>query len=232
MYKLCPFNTSVEAVDFATEQFILLCQEAIKERGRFTVAFSGGSTPKAIYKELTSDKNKHLIPWEKVFIFFSDERAVDENSPESNYKMAMDSGFSEIKGLAIFRLKGEEELKKAAHEYEKLILKEVPDGRFDLIMLGMGDDGHTASLFPDTLALDEEKKLIVPNFVNQLGVWRLTMTYPCIEKGKNVSIYILGSKKTEALQKVLEGPYDFKTLPLQKVILERKDPTFLITSKS
>jgi 6-phosphogluconolactonase len=230
MYKLCPFKTKEDAIHFATEEFINLSQEAIEAKGRFTVALSGGSTPKVLYKELTSQKNLERLCWEKIFLFFSDERAVDENDPQSNYKMAIDAGFHQIRDLNIFRLKGEKELEISAKEYEELILREVVDGRFDLILLGMGDDGHTASLFPYTKGLEVTDRLVIPNFIEEKDVWRLTFTYPCIEKAKTVLIPILGEEKQETLTRVLEGPFDFKRLPLQKVILEREGKTLIITS--
>lgn len=229
MYKLCPFKTADEAIDFAVEQFIELAASAIVARGRFTVALSGGSTPKAIYGKLAERENVGRVDWKKVFIFFSDERAVGKDDPKSNYKMAIDSGFRSIPCEHLFRMKGEENLEVEAKAYEALILEHVPGGIFDLVMLGMGDDGHTASLFPYTKALHEEEKLVAANVVPQKGESRLTFTYPCIERARTVAVYILGADKEERLEEVLNGKDDFDRLPLQRVIREGGNVFVLFT---
>jgi len=180
---------------FAVENWVHSATRAIQQHGRFAVALSGGSTPKAIYKQLANKP----IDWSKVFLFWSDERDVPPDHPDSNYKMAMDSGgFSRVPPAQIFRM-------KEAEGYEDTIKRVVGPRLFDLVMLGVGEDGHTASLFPKTEAINENNKLVVKNHVPEKNTWRLTFTFPCINQSERAVIYAIGESKQSIVPLVLEA---------------------------
>lgn len=205
---------------FATEHFIKCVLEAQNANRMACVALSGGSTPKAIFQNLASPQFRDRIDWTKVYLFWSDERCVAQTDPESNYKMAMDAGFAtlNIPETHIFRMPADAaNLEKAATEYENTILKHVPNASFDLIMLGMGDDGHTASLFPGTVGLNIQGKLVIANYVPQKSVWRLSFTFTCINQARHIAIYVLGKSKKEMVDKVLNGIQQPNLLPIQLV---------------
>lgn len=206
-----------ETLNFCVEHFIRLANSAINERGVFSVALSGGSTPKSIFQRLCNEKNVKRIPWEKVRLFWSDERSVAPDNSESNYKMAMDAGFSRlpIKKENIFRMKAEKDIEIHAILYEDLINRKAKI--FDLVMLGMGDDGHTASLFPHTQGLEIEDRLVVANFVPKKETWRMSFTYPGIHNTRAIAIYVLGANKAEMVKRVLKSPLNEKEYPIQKV---------------
>jgi 6-phosphogluconolactonase len=189
------------------------------ERGRFVLALSGGSTPKAIYQRLATAPYSTALDWSKVHVFWSDERAVAPEHPQSNYRMAMEAGLSTLKipEEQIHRMPADGDLEQAARDYQQAIETLIPDGRFDLIMLGMGDDGHTASLFPETRALKEQERLVVANEVPQLATRRITFTYPLINRARTIVFYVLGEGKAETLERVLEEPYHPDLLPSQAV---------------
>ncbi len=188
---------------------------AIAERGRFCVALSGGSTPKKIFERLTPD----LLDWSKVYLFWSDERSVGPEDPESNFRMAMDAAFEKlpIPQEQVFRMVAEADIEKNAQVYEENILKHVPDGIFDLVMLGMGEDGHTASLFPHTHALHTHEQLVVSNYVPDKETWRMTFTYTCINMARAITVYVLGDNKAGMVKEVLQGEHQPDELPVQNV---------------
>lgn len=196
-----------ETVLFATNHLLDTGKRAIETRGQFTIALSGGSTPKAIFQELKNHKT--ALDWSRVFVFWSDERAVPPDHPDSNYKMAMDNGLKElpIPKHQIFRMEAEHNLDAHATAYEELIKQIVDDEQFDLIMLGMGDDGHTASLFPNTKALDIKDRLVTGNYIDKQKTHRMTFTFPLIQKGLTKAIYVIGGEKAEVVSNVL---YDQK----------------------
>lgn len=226
------FPNIEELNNFAAEKFVEIGNEAIEKRGSFTISLAGGSTPKALYKLLSSDKFKDKIDWSKVFFFFGDERNVFINDDESNFKMANESLFLPLKiaDEQIFRWKTE--LKNAemiADDYAEVIclhfnsmLKtpataDIADLQFDLILLGMGADGHTASLFPFTEALHENDKFAVANYVEKLNTTRLTLTFPVINNALNVMFLVKGADKAETLRDVLEGEFQLEKLPSQNI---------------
>lgn len=197
-------GTHDETIEYAINQIISIGKEAIDARNGFFLALSGGSTPKKIYEKLTSSPYKEKLDWNRVHLFFGDERSCPPDDNESNYKMAMDAGFAKV-GIPpsqIHRMVAEKDIEKNAEAYEALIRKRIPDEVFDLIMLGMGNDGHTASLFPGTTALTVLDKLVVANNVPQKATTRMSITYPLINKARNITFYCLGSGKKEILKKV------------------------------
>lgn len=197
---------SEKTIAFAAEHWIHSAKRAIQQRGKFAVALSGGSTPKAIYQALLA-KHRHSLNWNQVFLFWSDERAVPPNSPESNYGMAMQNGFSElpIPPTQIFRMHAEKKLEQAANDYSEIIERTLGPQLFDLVMLGVGEDGHTASLFPNTDALLETKKLAIANEVHSLNQKRMTLTFPCIQQSKEAAIIAIGKSKQSIIPLVLRA---------------------------
>lgn len=208
-----------ETVHFCVEQFLAIGQEAIAQRGFFTVALSGGQTPHAIFKALSLPANRDRLDWSKVLCFWSDERSVPPSHPESNYKTAMDAGLKALPLLKehIFRMQAEENIEENALEYEKLIRQWVPSVSFDLLMLGMGEDGHTASLFPRTHGLHTKDRLVIANFVPQKETWRMSFTYECIHSAKVICIYAIGKNKESMVAQALTSFYDPDNLPIQRV---------------
>ncbi len=202
-------------LDYSARHLLDSAKEAIKEKSAFYIALSGGSTPKAIYERLASKQD--ALDWSKVFIFWSDERSVGPTHPDSNYAMAMKAGIGSlpIPPGQIFRMAAEENIEESAKEYEQIIKDTLKDRPFDYIMLGMGEDGHTASLFPNTKGLEETDRLIIPNFIPQKSTWRMTMTFPCINASRQAVFYVLGANKKEMLEQVMVKTKD--TFPCQYV---------------
>ena len=219
------FDEIEDFYQFAAEKFVEIGKTSIKKTGRFTVALSGGSTPPSLYKLLTGDEFNSRLDWKKVYFFFGDERDVSPASDQSNFKMANEMLFKplEIPKANIFRWQTEIiNPTEVAEQYEKYIKKffELNDGefpRFDLILLGMGDDGHTASLFPHTKALNEIRKIAVSNEVKKLHTTRLTFTFPTINNAANIIFLVGGENKAKTLQKVLETEFQPEKLPSQAV---------------
>lgn len=193
-----------ETLAFSIEHFLNCAKEAIKLHNHFAVALSGGSTPKAMFEALAKPPYASETDWRKVFLFWSDERSVNPTSPDSNFRMAIDAGFKNlpIPANQIFRMEAENHIEENAHQYEVKIKQVLGARPFDLVMLGMGEDGHTASLFPNTTALKETKRWVVANHIPQKKTWRMTFTYPLINKAKNIVVYVLGKNKRNMLQKV------------------------------
>jgi 6-phosphogluconolactonase len=193
--------------------FIARVQEALRERETCTVVLAGGATPRGLYSLLAADESfRARLRWEKIDFFWGDERQVPPDHPDSNFRMANEMLLSKVPVPAdhLHRIRGEEpDAPKAAEEYEGVLrsffrLKpgEIPE--LDFILLGMGADGHTASLFPGTEALKERKRLVAPNWVPGLNAYRLTMTLPLLNKARYVLFLVTGEEKAETLRKVLE----------------------------
>ncbi len=204
---------------FCVNHWLSMAEASIKAHGSFAVALSGGSTPKAIFENLALSQNAQRIDWSKVLLFWSDERTVGPDHPDSNYHMAMESGFSKlpIPKTQIFRMQAETDLETNAKKYEETIQKVLKGRPFDLIMLGMGDDGHTASLFPNTAGLKVKDRLIIANEIPQKKTWRMSMTFTCINQATNVALYVLGASKKQMLAEVLLSKEDIEKLPSQGV---------------
>jgi 6-phosphogluconolactonase len=196
----------------AAEEVITAATDAIAARGRFTIALSGGSTPRSLYTLIAANANSSL-PWEKIFFFWGDERHVPPTDTESNYRMAEETILSKVPVPAanIFRVPTENpDASAAAEAYEQTLRKffELAAGefpRFDLILLGMGPDGHTASLFPETVALQEKSRLVVANWVEKLHAYRITLTLPVLNAARRVAFLVSGADKASVLHEVLEG---------------------------
>jgi 6-phosphogluconolactonase len=208
-----------ETIAFCVEDFIDVANESIEDHQYFAVALSGGSTPHSIFQALVLPENRDRIDWTKVLVFWGDERSVPPTNPDSNYKMAMDSGFASlpIPPKQIFRMVGEGDIEENAKKYEELVRKHLHDGVFDLVMLGMGEDGHTASLFPKTHALHTEDRLVVGNYVPRLDTWRMSLTFDCINQARHIVIYVIGKSKAGMIKKIFNDPYNPDELPIQKI---------------
>ncbi len=192
----------------AAEEFVRCATTAIRDHGRFAVALSGGNTPRSVYALLAGEYRSSLS-WDRVFVFFGDERHVPPDHPDSNYRMAGEALFAQapIPPQNIYRIQAELDADTAAMQYERALqeffhLKEGERPRFDLILLGMGEDGHTASLFPGTAALKETSRLVVGNHVEKLQTDRITLTLPVLNAAAEVLVMIAGSAKAEVLSKI------------------------------
>ena len=199
-----------ETLNFSVEHFISCGKEAIQNHGFFAVALSGGSTPKAIFEKLSSPEYSGNLDWSKVLLFWGDERSDPPTSPDSNFRMAMDAGLKtlSIPPEHVFRMEAEEKIEENARRYEEKIREALGPRPFDLIMLGMGEDGHTASLFPGTKALDEKGALVVANEVPQKKTWRMTFTTPLINRAKNTVIYVIGKSKADMVKQVFKESHE------------------------
>ncbi len=209
-----------ETLDYCVQQWVSIANESIADHGFFAVALSGGSTPKLIYQRLSSAQFAPKIDWSRVYLFWSDERSVPPDDPDSNYHMSLVEGLLETLPIPkenIFRMEGEKEIEKNAQKYEQAIKKVLGNRPFDLVMLGVGEDGHTASLFPHTEALSAEGRLVVANHVTQKNSWRMSFTFDCINAARNISLYVLGSGKAEILATIFSSPYDPTLYPSQRV---------------
>ena len=192
----------------AAEYFVTLAAEAITARGRFVVALSGGSTPRAIYTLLASREFAPRVDWSCVHVFWGDERCVPPDHPESNYALARETLLDHVplpEGN-IRRIRAELDPRRAAALYqEELEAVLGTEGRFDLILLGIGADGHTASLFPGTLALEEKTRWVVENYVESLSAWRVTLTLPVLNAARHVTFLVSGAAKAETLARIQAG---------------------------
>ena len=197
-----------------------LARNALAERNEFRVALSGGNTPRPVYTEVA--RIGRDLPWDKMLITFGDERCVPPDHEQSNYRMAREALFlpAGIADKSVMRMRGEIDPHIAAQEYQDHIdLLATQRGeqiyRHDLILLGLGDDGHTASLFPGTAALDETTRRITANFVPKFDTWRLTFTFPLINHGRHVCFLVNAAKHAELVESVLKGDSKYPAARIQ-----------------
>ena len=210
----------------AAQEFVQAATSAVSERGSFSVALAGGSTPKALYSLLVADTGlRAQLPWDKMHLYFGDERNVAPDHADSNFRMATEALIAKapLKPDQVTRIKGEyKDTEKAAQEYEQALRAsfKLADGqfpRFDLVLLGMGNEGHTLSLFPGTKALHETKRLVVRNWIGKLYTERITLTAPVASQAALAIFMVTGADKALALKGVLEGPYEPEQLPSQMI---------------
>jgi len=204
----------------AAEHFISLATEAIAQRGRFAVALSGGSTPRAAYVLLASPEYAEQLDWARVHLFWGDERCVPPEHPDSNYGMVSEMLLKSVPVPEenIHRMPGEEEPAEAARQYEKMLRDFFSaESHLDLIFLGVGSDGHTASLFPGTRALGTQGRWVVANYMERPGRWRLTLTPEAINAAGQVTFLVSGAQKAEILREILLGPQRPEELPAQLI---------------
>ena len=218
-----------ELAEAAARESAARANEAIEERGRFAVALAGGSTPKATYGILARDYSGR-IDWSRVHVFFGDERTVPPENDDSNYRMASETLLDHVSVGSVHRMRGELPPDEAAEAYEEELrtffgAEDVP--RFDLILLGVGGDGHTASLFPETSALEVHDRWVVANPVLKLDTTRITLTVPVINEARAVTFLVAGGDKAEALEKILEGDADPRAYPA-RLIQPRGGPEWML----
>lgn len=214
------FPGEAQLAQAAADHFIELANAAIAERSRADIALAGGSTPRAMNALLAAEPRRSSLDWTRVRFFFGDERTVPPDDPDSNYGMNRETLFDPlgIPSGRVFRMRGEGEPKVSAAEYARILRTELgPQPRFDVLFLGMGPDGHTASLFPGTLAGIDDTQLVAANWVEKFSTWRLTVTPQVINAARNVVIAAGGASKADVLQAVFEGPRDPDTYPIQLV---------------
>ena len=214
------FGSADELAQAAALHVLDAARQAAALSGTFTLTLAGGSTPKALYALLASQPLRDQIDWPHVEIFFGDERTVPPDHADSNYLMARETLLSKvpIPPQSIHRMRGEIDPNEAAKEYGQLLKQRFgDDGGPDLILLGIGDDGHTASLFPHSQALTEQKHRCVANLVPKLKTTRLTMTAPFMNRAREVVVLAAGASKAAVLREVLEGPPDPQRLPIQMI---------------
>lgn len=215
------YNTTEEINIEATDLFVASAQKAIAEKGKFTVVLTGGSSPAGIYKLLASDEYKNKIDWSKVFIFWGDERWVPLNDDLSNAKMSYNTLLSHVPIPAenIFEMYKDgvtpEDFAVTYEQSIKTVLGE--EGKFDLILLGMGDDGHTASLFPGEAVLNEQNKWVDAYYLAPQKMHRITLTAPLINKAEKIVVVAFGEKKAPALKEVTTGTYNPTLYPMQLI---------------
>jgi 6-phosphogluconolactonase len=206
----------------AAQRIVMAAQKAIQQQGRFSLGLSGGSTPQRLYRLLAARPFADQIDWVRVHVFWGDERCVPPDHPDSNYRIAQEALLAHvpIPAAQIHRIYGEDDPGEAAQAYEAILRAFFGDGlpRMDMILLGMGDDGHTASLFPHSAALDAPlDRWVVENLIPMKRVWRVTLTAQAINAAKQVIFLVSGAEKAERLNQVLHGTYRPHDLPSQLI---------------
>jgi 6-phosphogluconolactonase len=194
----------------ASNFILYLAHKALAERNEFRIALSGGNTPRPVYSQLA--RIGRDLPWERILITFGDERCVPPDDDQSNFRMARETLFfpANVPEKSIMRMRGEIEPQIAAQQYQDDVdLLSTQRGeqiyRHDLILLGVGDDGHTASLFPDTGALNETTQRVVANYVPKFSTWRITFTFPLINHARHVCFLLNAKKQLELIEKIING---------------------------
>src|SRR3989454_8228404 len=231
-------NGLPELFQAAASEFITLAVEAIRSKGKFCVALSGGSTPRGLYT-LLANQPQHSIPWEKIYFFWGDERHVPPDHPDSNYRMAWETLLSRVPVAAtqVHRIPAEMPDADAAARAYEVELRDVfgargllAEGRprFDLVLLGMGADGHTASLFPGTAVVHETGRWVAAPWVPKLDAHRITLTPPVLDAAAAVMFLVAGHDKAETLRAVLEGPILPDRFPSQVVAPTGGDLVWLV----
>lgn len=209
----------------AADTFVDLSKKSIEKNDKFVVALSGGSSPKAIFNLLATPGYAEKIEWNKVYFFWVDERWVPLDDDKSNARMTFEALLSKVpvnKDQVFPMYKEGMAPEEYAKEYEQQIRKVLgPDGIFDFILLGMGDDGHTASLFPGENVLDEKEKWVSAYYLKPQEMFRITLTAPLINKADNILVVAFGESKRHALNEILNGEYNPKLYPMQ--LIEKKE---------
>lgn len=215
------FKSQEELLNSIAEYFVKIANAAILEKGTFDVSLVGGNSPKKLYALLTTDKFKEQIEWQKINFFFGDERYVPATDPQYNALMVQTILFEpmHISESQIFRIDTSLSPDESAKKYNDIIAAHFKNKivQFDLILLGLGDNSHTASLFPNTDVLTEKTAMVKSVFVNELNSYRITMTAPMINQAKNIAFLVFGSDKAEAVHHILEDVRDINKYPAQLI---------------
>ena len=214
------FNDIDALITGTADYFVKQGVEAIARNGRFSVALSGGSSPQKLFTLLASETYKHKLEWSNVFFFFGDERFVPADHPSSNYRMAKETLFEplSISGANVFPVDTTVSPEQSAKLYEQALRKHFDgDCRFDLILLGLGDNSHTASLFPHTKVLHEKEALIKEEFVAEVNQFRITFTAPLINNAAEIAFLLFGAGKADAVHHILKDPFNPEEYPAQLI---------------
>lgn len=214
--------------------FIEAARRCIERADRFTVALSGGSTPKPLYELLASEPFAAQVSWAKVEVYFTDERCVPPGHEQSNYRLAEELllGVVPIPAGQVYRMRGEIDPQTAARDYGRLLKDRFESGGVDLAILGMGEDAHTASLFPGTAALGEMEHRCVANYVEKLSAWRLTLSPMFLNRSGQTLVLVTGARKSATVQRVLEGEFDPQQVPIQLINPPAGQVTWLLDAEA
>ncbi|SHN31992.1 6-phosphogluconolactonase [Mucilaginibacter sp. OK098] len=214
------YNTADEVLTALAEYFVIIGSEAIAKNGKFSVALSGGSSPKKLY-ELLADSFHDQLDWGKVYFFFGDERNVPQTDKDSNYLMAKNALFAPlmIDPAQIFAVDTSLEPKEAAKKYQEEVEQffDETELSFDLILLGLGDNSHTASLFPHTPVLHDRVPGVSDVYLEDQQVFRITLNAPLINEAQNIAFLVYGEGKAIAVHHVLEDDEDIEEYPAQLI---------------
>ncbi|HVU14316.1 MAG TPA: 6-phosphogluconolactonase [Phototrophicaceae bacterium] len=216
------YPTRSAAANAAAAQFVAAAEKAIATHGRFSVALSGGNTPRDVYRLLASDEYAPMVDWDRTHVFWGDERAVPLNDAENNGRMARETLLShvQIPPNNVHRIQSQLPPEDAAKDYEKT-LRDFFGGRgekapnFDLLLLGLGAEGHTASLFPGNKALQEKERWVVATYVEQVKMWRITLTPPALNAAAKVMFLVAGEEKAQIVKQILSEPKQPDLYPAQ-----------------
>ncbi len=226
------FKDTQELSKAAADLFVQAANEAVQEKGRFTVALTGGSSPIQMHQLLAQSPYREQVPWEQTYIFWGDERWVPLTDEQSNAKMAFETLLNHvpIPKNQIFPMWGKQKPEIFAQQYEQTLRQYLGETEpsFDLILLGMGDDGHTASLFPGTAVLQEKQRWVVAYYLEPKQIYRITLTAPLINQAKKVAFLTFGEKKADALYEVLEGRRNPEQYPSQLIQPQNGEPVWLV----
>jgi 6-phosphogluconolactonase len=216
------FPTPEALADAVARHVVSLAADAISATGRFTLALSGGSTPRAAYTRLATDDLARQVEWSLLHVLWGDERCVPPDDPQSNYRMAREALLDRvpIPPNQVYRIRGEDEPQEAAADYEdelRLLLTPRGSDGLDLVLLGLGEDGHTASLFPGQPAIHEAEYWVMAVPAPTGDMWRVTLTPAVLDLARNVTFVVSGATKAQRLAEVLEGPFNPDLLPAQAI---------------
>ncbi len=224
MAEVIVYSDAASLTHAAAERIATSAESAMVARGHFSIALSGGNTPRALFQLLASDEYLTRIDWDHVYFFWSDERCLPPDDQESNFHMARETMLNHVPVPMgnIFRIRGEIDPTQAADDYERELRaffahRGEPQPRFDIILLGMGDDAHTASLFPNTAPIDETERWVVAHYVEKVSMWRITMTPPALNAAALVLFLVTGEKKAQPLADVMGETQRPHELPAQVV---------------
>lgn len=232
MADILVFSDANALIEAGAEKFFQIALESIKRYGRFSVALSGGNTPRPLFAALGSAEFYSRLAWENVHLFWGDERHVPPEHPDSNYRMIKDVLLSRIAipQENIHRVPAELDIHAAAEQYEERLRSffegEMP--RFDLVLLGMGEDGHTASLFPQSSGLDEEERWFIANYAPARKSWRLTLTKTAINAARHIMVLVSGASKAQILADVLYGEKEPDLKPIQSISPENGEMIWMV----
>lgn len=219
------FDNADELFRGGAERFCELAKEAITQRGAFHVALAGGTTPRGLYRLLSTPEFVAKVPWSGVHLYFGDERCVPPDDRESNFRMVKENLLDRLTGdkPVINRVMAELPPEEAAADYQDRLEKQLPGNtqgqpRFDLVLLGMGADGHIASLFPDTPILHETEKSVSALYVDKLESWRISLTLPVIHHARHIMLLVSGGKKADILRHIHHTTPCAAPLPIQMLM--------------